>query len=467
LDTHREFHFMGIGGAGMSGLAELLVQCGYTVTGCDVRRSITTDRLEALGVGVRIGHGIDHAKPVEAVVISSAIPMDNDELVAARDRGCQIVRRAELLGAVMTDSVGIAVAGTHGKSTTTTMIGAILEAAGWDPTVLVGGRIRGQDGNVRLGAGKWMVAEADEFDRSFLALEPDHAVITNIEPDHLDTYESAAQVDAAFAQFAGRVNDNGTLVLGIDDEGVRRLDPPTGLSVVTFGLSSDADVRGAEIKSRQLDTRFEMRLPDGRREDVEVSLPGRHNVLNALAAAAMGWSLGLEPGILTAGLASVRGVERRFEIVFEDEDVMIVDDYAHHPTEVAATLASARTGWPGRRLVAVFQPHLYSRTRDFANEFGTALADADVVFVTDVYPAREAPIAGVSGRLVCDAVERAGASDVTYVENGSVSDIVAARLTEGDLVVTLGAGDVDRVARRLAQERRAGSEAGRGNDGSS
>ncbi len=458
---------MGIGGAGMSGLAELLVQCGYTVTGCDVRRSTTTDRLEALGVGVRIGHGIDHAKPAEAVVVSSAIPMDNDELVAARDRGCQIVRRAELLGAVMTGSVGIAIAGTHGKSTTTTMIGAILEAAGWDPTVLVGGRIRGQDGNVRLGAGKWMVAEADEFDRSFLALEPDHAVITNIEPDHLDTYESAAQVDIAFAQFVGRVNDNGTLVLGIDDAGVRRLDPPTGLGVVTFGLSSDADVRGAEIKPRQLDTRFEMRLPDGRREDVEVSLPGRHNVLNALAAAAMGWSLGLEPGILTAGLASVRGVERRFEIVFEDEDVMIVDDYAHHPTEVAATLASARTGWPGRRLVAVFQPHLYSRTRDFANEFGTALADADVVFVTDVYPARETPIAGVSGRLVCDAVERAGASDVTYVENGSVSDIVAARLTEGDLVVTLGAGDVDRVARRLAQERRAGSEAGRGNDGSS
>ncbi len=419
LDTHRRLHFMGIGGAGMSGLAEFLVQRGYTVTGCDVRRSATTDRLEALGVAVRIGHGIDHAEPTEAVVISSAIPMDNDELGAARDRGCQIVRRAELLGAVMTGSRGIAVAGTHGKSTTTTMIGAILEAAGWDPTVLVGGRIRGQDGNVRLGAGEWLVAEADEFDRSFLALKPDHAVITNIEPDHLDTYESAACV------------------------------------------------RGAEIETRQLDTRFEMRLPDGRREDVEVSLPGRHNVLNALAAAAMGWSLGLEPGILTAGLASVRGVERRFEIVFEDEDVMIVDDYAHHPTEVAATLASARTGWPGRRLVAVFQPHLYSRTRDFANEFGTALADADVVFVTDVYPARETPIAGVSGRLVCDAVERAGANDVTYVENGSVSDIVAARLTEGDLVVTLGAGDVDRVARRLAQERRVGGGSGRENDGSS
>lgn len=458
---------MGIGGAGMSGLAEFLVQRGYTVTGCDVSRSATIDRLEALGIAVRIGHGIDHAGPTEAVVISSAIPKDNDELKAARDRGCQIVRRAELLGAVMTGSRGIAIAGTHGKSTTTTMIGAILEAAGWDPTVLVGGRIRGQDGNVRLGGGEWLVAEADEFDRSFLALTPDHAVITNIEPDHLDTYESVAHVDAAFAQFAARVHEHGKLVLGIDDAGVRRFEPPTGLSVVTFGLSPDADVRGAEIETRQLDTRFEMRLPDGRRENVEVSLPGRHNVLNALAAAAMGWALGVEPGILTAGLASVRGVERRFEIVFEDEDVMIVDDYAHHPTEVAATLESARTGWPGRRLVAVFQPHLYSRTRDFANEFGTALADADVVFVTDVYPAREAPIAGVSGRLVSDAVERAGAEDVTYVENGSVSDIVASRLTEGDLVVTLGAGDVDRVARRLAQERRVGRESNRENDGSS
>ncbi len=454
---------MGIGGAGMSGLAELLVHRGYTVTGCDLRRSATTDRLEALGVRVHIGHGVDHASSTETVVISSAIPMDNEELVAARDRGCQIIRRAELLGAVMSGTKGIAVAGTHGKSTTTTMIGAILEAAGWDPTVLVGGRIRGQDGNVRLGAGKWFVAEADEFDRSFLALEPDYAVITNIEPDHLDTYASEAQVDAAFTQFAARVRDRGTLVLGIDDPGARRLEPPTGLGVVTFGLSSDADVRGAEIEPRQLDTRFEMRLPDGRRQDVEVSLPGRHNVLNALAAAAMGWSLGLEPEMLAAGLSSVRGVERRFEIVYEDEDVMIVDDYAHHPTEVAATLASARTGWPGRRLVAVFQPHLYSRTRDFASQFGTALADADVVFVTDVYPAREAPIAGVSGRLVCDAVKRAGADDVTYVENGSVSDIVAARLTDGDLVVTLGAGDVDRVARRLAEERRAG---GRGNHGS-
>jgi UDP-N-acetylmuramate--alanine ligase len=447
----------------MSGLAELLVHRGYTVTGCDLRRSATTDRLEALGVRVHIGHGVDHASSTETVVISSAIPMDNEELVAARDRGCQIIRRAELLGAVMSGTKGIAVAGTHGKSTTTTMIGAILEAAGWDPTVLVGGRIRGQDGNVRLGAGKWFVAEADEFDRSFLALEPDYAVITNIEPDHLDTYASEAQVDAAFTQFAARVRDRGTLVLGIDDPGARRLEPPTGLGVVTFGLSSDADVRGAEIEPRQLDTRFEMRLPDGRRQDVEVSLPGRHNVLNALAAAAMGWSLGLEPEMLAAGLSSVRGVERRFEIVYEDEDVMIVDDYAHHPTEVAATLASARTGWPGRRLVAVFQPHLYSRTRDFASQFGTALADADVVFVTDVYPAREAPIAGVSGRLVCDAVKRAGADDVTYVENGSVSDIVAARLTDGDLVVTLGAGDVDRVARRLAEERRAG---GRGNHGS-
>jgi len=464
LDTCRHLHFMGIGGAGMSGLAELLVHCGYTVTGCDVRRSAITDRLEALGVRVRIGHGVDHASSTEAVVISSAIPIDNEELVAARDRGCQIIRRAELLGAVMTGTKGIAIAGTHGKSTTTTMIGAILEAAGWDPTVLVGGRIRGQDGNVRLGAGKWFVAEADEFDRSFLALEPDYAVITNIEPDHLDTYTSSDQVDAAFAQFAARVRDHGTLVLGIDDPGVRRLEPPTGLGVVTFGFSSNAEVRGSEIEPRQLDTRFEMRLPDGHRQDVEVSLPGRHNVLNALAAAAMGWSLGLEPEILAAGLSSVRGVERRFEIVYEDEDVMIVDDYAHHPTEVAATLASARTGWPGRRLVAVFQPHLYSRTRDFASQFGIALADADVVFVTDVYPAREAPIAGVSGRLVCDAVKRAGADDVTYVENGSVSDTVAARLTDGDLVVTLGAGDVDRVARRLAEERRAGGRGSHGSD---
>ncbi|MFN2383178.1 MAG: UDP-N-acetylmuramate--L-alanine ligase [Gemmatimonadota bacterium] len=476
LDTQRPFHFLGIGGAGMSALAEVLLHRGYDVSGCDLRHSAATAQLESLGVRVAEGHDAEHLDPAAAVVVSAAIPPDNRELVTARERGQTIVHRADLLAAVMAGARGIAVAGTHGKSTTTTMVGAVLEAAGWDPTVIVGGQIRGQAGNVRLGAprgdgGGWIVAEADEFNRSFLALAPDHAVITNIEADHLDTYGSLEAVREAFAAFAAAVPPGGTLALGIDDAGVRALAVPPGRARVTFGFDTAADVRATDVRSRRRETDFALILAGEAAGETQLALPGRHNVLNALGAAAIAYALQIGPAEIRAGLAAVQGVGRRFDLVHRDEGVLIVDDYAHHPTEIAATLAAARAGWPERRLVAVFQPHLYSRTRDFADAFGSALATADRVIVTDVYPAREQPLPGVTGELVVAAARRAGARDVTYwpelaAEGAPAIRKLDAGLEPGDLVVTLGAGDVDGVAKRLAAWRgsRSDTMGGRSSD---
>lgn len=450
----RRYHFVGIGGAGMSALAELLLARGLEVSGCDRQPGPATARLEALGVKVHAGHG-DHAEPGVTVVVTSAVPPHHPEIAAARARGMPVVRRAELLGAVMDGMRGIAVAGTHGKSTTTTMIGAVLEAGGLDPTVLVGGRIRGREGNARIGAGPWLVAEADEFDRSFLALSPECAVINNLEADHLDTYGTLEALREAFHAFAARTRAGGTVALGVDDPEVRAIPVPEGRRRVTFGFAPEADVRGSEVERRGLRTGFRLHLPGRDPAPIHLRLPGTHNVRNALAAAAAAWAIGVDPEAVREGLAAVEGVERRFEIVHEDPELLIVDDYAHHPSEIAATLDGARSGWPDRRLVAVFQPHLYSRTRDLAREFGAALAGADLVFVTDVYAAREEPIPGVSGRLVSEAARTASAETVD-VENGAAAEAVAGRLQPGDLVVTMGAGDIDRVARDLARRRREG-----------
>ncbi|MDX1624128.1 MAG: UDP-N-acetylmuramate--L-alanine ligase [Gemmatimonadota bacterium] len=443
-------HFMGIGGAGMSALAEILIDRGHAVSGCDLRESPETARLAELGARIHPGHDPDHLEPGSAVVVSSAIPATNEEVVRARELGLPVVRRAELLGALMASARGIAVAGTHGKSTTTTMVGAVTEAGGLDPTVVVGGRIRGRGGNVRLGSGDWMVAEADEFDRSFLALEPEIAVVCNVEADHLDTYASFDGVREAFAGFLERVEPGGAAILGTDDPEVRRLAPPRRVEVLTFGFDPAADVRAVEVEGHGLETRFTL-LRGGEPETrVTLSMPGRHNVQNALAAAAVGWTAGVGTDAIASGLAAVRGVGRRFEVVASGGAVAIVDDYAHHPTEVEATLRGARQAWPDRRIVAVFQPHLFSRTRDFADAFGEALLFADVVFVTDVYPAREEPIEGVSGELVSDAARAAGAADVTFLPDAEDAGAVAHRLEPGDVVVTLGAGDIHRLARRLA-----------------
>jgi UDP-N-acetylmuramate--alanine ligase len=305
------------------------------------------------------------------------------------------------------------------------------------------------------------VAEADEYDRAFLALRPAHAIVNNIEADHLDVYGSIDGVQEAFAAFVDRVEEGGTLALGVDDPGVRRL-PHTGdRRVIRYGLSEETDVRGTRVRSQELETVFELLLDGEEAGEVRLRMPGRHNVRNALGAAAIAWAVGVDVPAIRGGLGEVRGVERRFEVVHRDENVVIVDDYAHHPTELEATLSSARLGWPKRRLVAVFQPHLYSRTRDFAEEFGEALCRADVVYVTDIYPAREHPIPGVTGELVADAARRAGARDVTLL-TGDMDPLetVADRVNRGDVVITLGAGDIDRLARGLAALRAEGNANG-------
>ncbi|HET7693437.1 MAG TPA: UDP-N-acetylmuramate--L-alanine ligase [Gemmatimonadota bacterium] len=457
LAEPRRLHLMGIGGAGMSGLAEWLIDRGHEVGGCDSRASEVTRRLDRLGASVFEGHNPAHVEGADALIVSSAIPADHPERRAAVERGIPVIRRAELLGAIMQGSRGVAVAGTHGKSTTTTMTGSVLESAGLDPTVIVGGRIRGRDGNVRIGAGSWVVAEADEFDRSFLALDPEIAVITNVEADHLDIYGTLEAVHQAFSDFAKRVGEGGTLVVGVDDGGARDVRAPAGVGVLGFGLSAQADVRAEGIAPSPTGIAFDLFLGGAGAGRVRLAMPGVHNVRNALAAAAVGWKLELTADAIRAGLEAVRGVERRFEIVYRTDDLMIVDDYAHHPSEIAATLSGAREAWPERRIVAVFQPHLYTRTRDFAGEFGSALAGADLVFVTDVYAAREKPIAGVSGRLISEAAREVRAA-VRYLPEETaagrdVADVIEEALEPGDMVVTMGAGDIDELARRLAARR--------------
>jgi UDP-N-acetylmuramate--alanine ligase len=455
LAGRREVHFVGIGGAGMSALAEVLIARGRTVSGCDARGGPVLDRMAALGARVHVGHSPEHLDGADALVVSSAIAADNPELAAARERGLAVVRRAELLAAVMAEGHGIAIAGTHGKSTTTMMMGAVLEAAGWEPTVLVGGRMRGRAGNVRLGTGDWIVAEADEFDRSFLALHPAHAIVTNVEADHLDTYGTANAVHAAFEQFLGRVAKKGVVARGIDDAGARALSVPGARRDVTFGLDPAARVRAHDVRLEGLVAAFTLVLDRKESAEIALQVPGLHNVRNALAAAAMAWALGVETAAIGRGLAAVGGVARRFEVVVREPELTVVDDYAHHPTEITATLVSARAAFPERRLVAVFQPHLYSRTRDLAADFGAALAGADLAFVTGIYPAREAPIPGVTAELVVEAARAAGGVAVALpaLEGEALeraAETIEARLEPGDVVLTLGAGDVDGMARRLA-----------------
>jgi UDP-N-acetylmuramate--alanine ligase len=458
LATPRRLHLMGIGGAGMSGLAEWLLDRGHEVEGCDTQTSEVTRRLERMGARVQAGHDPDHVEGIDALVVSSAIGAADAERRAALERGIPVIRRAELLGAIMRGSRGIAVAGTHGKSTTTTMTGSVLESGGLDPTVIVGGRIRGREGNVRIGSGPWVVVEADEFDRSFLALDPEIAVITNVEADHLDIYGSLDRVREAFSDFAARIADGGTLIVGADDGGARAVRAPEGVGVLAFGTGSEADVRAEEIAASPTGIAFDLFLGGAGAGRVRLAMPGVHNVRNALAAAAVGWKLDLTAEAIRAGLEAVEGVERRFQIVYGGDDLMIVDDYAHHPSEIAATLAGAREAWPERRIVAVFQPHLYTRTRDFAAEFGVALAGADLVFVTEVYASREHPIEGVSGRLVSEAAREARAA-VRYLPDETaggrdVADVVEEALEPGDMVVTLGAGNIGELARRLVERRR-------------
>ena len=443
----RRLHFVGAGGVGMSGLAEiLLLSTPLEISGCDLQRSENTDRLTKLGARIAYGHDASHVRDSDLLVISSAVGESNPEVASARERGIPVIRRAEMLAEIMRLKQGVAIAGTHGKTTTTSLTGMVLTEAGFDPTIVVGGQVRILGTNARLGKGDFLVAEADEFDRSFLELTPVVAVITNIEADHLDCYRDLADILDAFAIFANRVPFYGAVVACVDDAGVREILPRVKRRVVTYGESPDANVRAGEIRLEASGTTFE--VWEGQTWSlggVHLRLPGRHNVANALAAIAVGRELSIPFPTIARALSEFTGVIRRFETKGERGGVLVVDDYAHHPTEIAATLAAARQVYPDRRLVALFQPHLYSRTRDFAAAFGQALIAADLAIVTDVYPSREKALPGITGALVADAARAAGHSAVEYVaEKNAVGEELERRLRRGDLLVTMGAGDVVR-----------------------
>jgi UDP-N-acetylmuramate--alanine ligase len=441
----RRLHFVGAGGVGMSGLAEiLLLSTPLEISGCDLARSENTERLLKLGGKIATGHDASHVREADLLVVSSAVDEANPEVAAARERGIPVIRRAEMLAEIMRLKQGIAIAGTHGKTTTTSLTGMVLTEAGFDPTIVVGGRVRILGTNARLGKGDYLVAEADEFDRSFLKLVPVVAVITNIEADHLDTYRDVDDIRDAFAIFGNRVPFYGAVVACADDPGVASILPRIKRRVVTYGESAGALISAREIRLDASGASFEVWERETRSlGSVRLSLPGRHNVLNALAAIAVGRELSVPFATIARALAEFTGVVRRFETKGERGGVLVVDDYAHHPTEVSATLASARQVYPGRRLVALFQPHLFSRTRDFAKDFGKALKACDLAIVMDVYPSREKPMPGITGRLVADAAREAGCAEVVYIPEKTRVTAELGRLARpGDVVLTMGAGDV-------------------------
>jgi UDP-N-acetylmuramate--alanine ligase len=456
LGHTRRLHFVGIGGIGMSGIAELLVNLGYEVSGSDARRSETTDRLAAQGVTIMIGHDAQHIGDADVVVVSSAVAADNVELAAARARHVPIIARAEMLAELMRLRVGIAVAGAHGKTTTTSMIAVTLEHAGLDPTAVIGGRLSAFGSNARLGQGQYMVVEADESDRSFLRLSPAIAVITNLDREHLDAYGSFDRLVDAFVDFAERVPFYGAVVACVDDPAVRDLVGRVSRPAITYGFADDADVRGINPVSDGQSARCDVRCRAkagryGVEGSIALQVPGRHALQNALAAVAVGLELDVPFDRIQSALAGFRGAERRYQTRGRAAGVTVIDDYGHHPTEIAAVLAAARGGRPSR-IVAVFQPHRYTRTRDLLDRFGPALAGADVVVLTDIYAAGEAPIPGVTIDVLAEAV-RPAVADLHVVE--AIDDVpaaVAAIVRDGDLVITLGAGSIGATGDRILHE---------------
>ncbi len=442
----RPIHFVGIAGAGMSALAELFTLRGAVVTGCDRHPENAAD-LVRQGIVVHGSHSPDHVDGARALVVTSAMPKDHPELVRARERGLPVVRRAEALGEVTAGTMLVGVAGTHGKSTTTVLTTEALAAAGLEPTGYVGARVTSWGGNVRAGGGQRFVVEADEYDRSFLALAPTVAVVTNLEADHMDIYADLDDLRRTFAQY---VRGARYVVLCADDPEANRIPTPPTAEVIRYGLSSpDARLRATDMRRDGLGTRFTVVYDGKALGEVALSVPGEHNVRNALAALAVGLGLGATVPQMAAGIAAFTGVERRFQLLGEAGGTLVVDDYAHHPTEVRATIQAARAAAPERRLVIAFQPHLYSRTRDLAREFGEALAAADVVYLLDVYPSREQPIAGVSSDLISTAMRALGRAPAWQGSRQALADAMAGNVRAGDLVITMGAGDVTRCGAEL------------------
>jgi len=444
-DDSRPVHFMGIGGAGMSALALLARRRGVEITGCDNDPAGAADLIE-LGVPVTAGHAADHVQGCRAVVVTAAVPADHPELAAARAAGIPVVPRKDALAALCAGRDTVAVSGTHGKTTTTVMTTEALIEAGLDPTGLAGGRVPAWGGNARVGADRLFVVEADEYDQAFLALAPTVAIVNNVEADHLECYGTLDDLEAAFVTFASRA---GVAIVGIDDPGAARIASRLGNKVVRFGIGSEADARIHDISQRPDRTHARVRFRDGGEIGLTLHVPGLHNLRNAVAALLAVDAVGGDLEAAVTALARFRGVGRRFDRVGTAGGVDVIDDYAHHPTELVATLEAARQAFPGRRLVAVFQPHLYSRTQLHGDAMGAALAAADLVVVTEVYAAREKAVAGVSGRSIADAARAAGSTAHFESDRDGLGRSVAAHLRAGDVVLTLGAGDITRVGPEL------------------
>jgi len=454
----RRVHFIGIGGIGMSGIAEVLCTLGYTVSGSDMSAGSATARLAAAGATIHHGHAAEHVADVDVVVVSSAIRGDNPELRAAKQRRIPVVPRAEMLAELMRFRRGIAIAGTHGKTTTTSLVASVLSQGGLDPTFVIGGQLIAAGRNAGLGQGDWLVAEADESDGSFLRLTPLIAVVTNIDADHLENYGGDfAQVQLAFSEFLHRLPFYGLAVLCIDDPEVAALAAEMPRHVLTYGFDVAAEVRAEAVSQTGAQTRFRLLLPDAPALEVCLNLPGRHNVQNALAAAAIGYQLGVAPADIATALANFQGVGRRFNLLGELQhargSALLVDDYGHHPAELAAVFAAARAGWPERRLVVGFQPHRYSRTRDLLDDFASVLSSVDGLVLTEVYPAGEAPIPGADGRALARAVRARGRIDPILVSHPrELPTVLADVLHDGDLLILLGAGDIGRTSQQLATQ---------------
>lgn len=452
-------HFVGIGGAGMGGIAEVLLNEGYKISGSDLGPNPVVERLTALGAEIQFGHKAENIQGASVVVVSSAIKTDNPEVNAALEQRIPVVRRAQMLAELMRYRHGIAIAGTHGKTTTTSLVSSIFAEAGADPTFVIGGLLNSAGTNARLGTGRYLIAEADESDASFLHLQPMAAIITNIEPDHMETYQGDFEkMKSTYLEFCHNLPFYGAVVLCIDDPVLRELMPRIGRTIITYGFSEDADYRISEFSQSGTRTHFKVTDPSGHSRTIELNLAGRHNALNATAAFAMAQDEGVAEAAILSAFSKFEGIGRRFQQYGEFETgrgkVLLVDDYGHHPSEVAATVAAARNAWPDRRLVMAYQPHRYTRTRDLYEDFAKVLSTVDSLLLLEVYSAGEAPIAGADSRSLCRSIRARGQLDPVYV--ATPADLPAALadvLQDGDVLMTQGAGNIGALAKQLAAQK--------------
>jgi UDP-N-acetylmuramate--alanine ligase len=447
----KKIHFVGIGGIGMSGIAEILLNKGFKVSGSDLNLTEVTNRLAELGAKIYEGHSPENVKDVDVLVYSSAVIPDNPEVRAAADRNIPIIKRAEMLAETMRMQYGIGIAGTHGKTTTTSMVGLTLTEGGIDPTIIVGGKLSGLGGtNARLGNGEFIVVEADEFDRTFLKLTPTIAAITTLEREHLDTYKDLDDIKTAFIEFANKVPFYGFVVICLDEPALQDIIPSINKTVFTYGTTAQADVRAIEIEFKGFSSKYKVIYKGKELGQIKLNIPGEHYVKNSLVAVTIGVELGIEFNVIKKALEKFKGVYRRFETKYKN-DILVLDDYAHHPTESSATLAGIRAAWD-RRLVVVFQPHLFSRTKDFYQDFGRSFLNSDVFICTDIYPAREKPIEGITGEMIANMAKKYGHKNVHYIpDKKDIPKKLIELKKKDDIIITMGAGDIWKYGEKFVE----------------